>query len=1148
MVTYSYTVSSDGPTTSIQEAINHVVNELSTFPTIERDIVINVGEGTYSGFTIPNNTLLPLLGGVNRLVIKAAGNYFPIIDFNFSPEDKTVGIDLGSANPNVTIEGFRIQYFAVGIRASLNCHYPIIQDCLILNNRNAGIYIEQSDESQILQNVVLNGDYGIVVRLCKNIALLHNTVFQNGAISSEKGISKSAIWLEAENDYGAGISDTGQIHLIGNIAWNTTGTALTLFEHDISLGVLVSNYNCFVKTGKSLIKLEDKQFYTGSGSRTRANYTTLNEWKQLGFDEDSISEDPKFIQPLKVRTNRNGFAIDLTLIPSSPVLGIVPSFYVDSAASLRWLPSYVDSSKIAQDILDNGRQKSGTAIGANDKKSNSGFFGQDIFSNPLDLGINKNCGVDPLLDILFKELDIWYPKLDVGYFYSNERQYYLYAKKGFSYLSDLAVTEFTVPENIVTNRPIVIRNKGKEISPSNYDIFANKIILYRNRLNIFSVEEELDIECSVARWKDDGFVYSETHYVFKMREGKTKFLLPKEYVPRGPVVITDDKAAFEDDDLSTNREYSVSFNKEYERSEIKFANSSNLIINGQFDYGYSINPSFWEGSRSYVDVPSSKYSSAFGDFVCVIPPTGYIGQTLEGESEESCLSFHYRGTGVIDYSINYFSPSSRDLGYTVTGQVTAQDSWRRKAIVIGATGNELESLIEEGTYPLDPIHYEQNNERLGEVTIKFKNNSSGTVELDAVQYELQNSPSIYHRNPFYNELTVEYETSTESSYIDNNFSIAPVRNLSNDGFLHIPELTADLFGGPKTPIITTLHEYRWPEGRETIIPWARTRGKDKLRKRTLFHSKPEPKIEILAPVLNAPQPKEIRIQPTTPIVRQGSKETIGIFLQCTSDSGNPLPYGKVVVGLSDFNLRFPGWLHKKIYGIKEQLSQTIDGRLDNTGIYSFEYLPPDENSGLWFGKTPKSQIKDSGYAMSFIETRYPVNTTNHGNVIIINDSGQMLDLSGGEKIQGFFEPVYSKNTSIINLDFPIQYNSLELSVNGRKYKEITFNVPGENEFYIDYEASKVFISGRVSEVYIRYTPIYAFVNLSNPYQIVFVHDKVFGNYTGNITVGYDFYVKLSIIVERPGYSVYLNRDFDIIVQNSLLSKYKKTNPDSNLIA
>ena len=163
MVTYNYSLTSSG-SVSIGQVMLNIASELAENPTLERDIEVALGPGTYAGFSIPDASLFPLLLSGYRLIIKSSGDHFPIIDFNASAETQLVGVDIGSGNPNVTVKGVRVQYFPVGIKAGLNSYFPIVEKCIVSNNRNVGIFFEQTEQAQALQNVVINGDYGIAVR------------------------------------------------------------------------------------------------------------------------------------------------------------------------------------------------------------------------------------------------------------------------------------------------------------------------------------------------------------------------------------------------------------------------------------------------------------------------------------------------------------------------------------------------------------------------------------------------------------------------------------------------------------------------------------------------------------------------------------------------------------------------------------------------------------------------------------------------------------------------------------------------------------------------------------------------------------------------------------------------------------------------
>lgn len=1141
-----YNVSKDGPTVSIQEAVNQAIADIESQTTISEDYEILIGEGSYKGFTIPDGSLLPFLGTVYKFKVSAAGKFFPTLDFNNGSEDNSIGIDIGSGNPNVVITSLRAQYFAVGLRAAANSHEIIIKNCIFSNNRNSGIFIENCHEVQILQNIIVSGDYGIVSRLCKDAAIVHNTIFLNGNISTVSGVTESGIWANTALNYGGGLSDTGYLYIIGNIVWNTAGRCLTLFQDDYERGSIVSNYNNLVSSeNPNYISLEDRIFYSGSNSKPRRSFSTLAAWKELGNDANSISSDPKFISPIKNRSGRRVSFVDLNLLSISPVLGKVPSFYVDASATAEWLPSYVDSASFSKDIIGNTRLTNGTAIGSNDKSVTSGFYGQDIFSNFINQGTIKNCDVDPLQYLLDKNLDVWYPKLKKGYFYSRDREFYLYADKRTKYLGELAVTEFILPEPIVTTKPIVVYINGTKISDPGYiDIQGDKLIIKHKDLFILSGEEEIDIQYFGRKWNGNGFSYHQTHILFKINQGKTRFFLPEEYVASGPIVITDDRASPIDPDQSANREFSVSFNEKENLSELKFASNSNKVLNGQFDYADGNAPLFWESSLATIT--SSELSGsypAYGDNYCTISPSGYIAQIVDTRSGETTLSWHGKGTGTIDYSIEYYDHNRTQMGFVTTGSVDLVDSWTRYYSVFGATGDSLSSFIPEAAFSLSGLGYHDIPDNPVLAEIKFSNRSDTDLYIDGVQFEDSIRPSLYHRKVFFTELTIEYESSEEDSYIDTNQAISPIRNLLFDGFLCIPEITADLYNGPLDPLITTFHEWRWAHGRINILPWARTLGKDKLRKRTKnkFHNIPQDKPQISNPALWTPSPSAIKLYPSLPICVRGN-HGVGINIKCLDDYGNPSGLSPVWITLYDSRGSFPGWLFKSFYGLKEQLSTKITTTLDNSGGVSLLWIPPDESSGRWVGQVPSLQYETTtSRALSYIDLKYPINSINSGNVLILTQSNVQLPVHPSEPLIKTYIPTYYDNRSVIVLDYVIKQGSVKVWVDGRQVSETSFNSPETDQFYVNYQESKIYLKGRTDAVYIEYIPIYVYYNLENPYRLFILHDKVFGDYQGAITVDYDYNLELQVDVGIPGSSEFLTKFFSLVAQNPLTSRRDQLN-------
>jgi parallel beta-helix repeat protein len=1100
--TYDYTVGLKTGLKTIQQAIDRIAIELQGTPAPAKDITIAVDKGIYPGFSIPRGMLIPLLASGFQLIIRPQGNFFPIIDGMFSAKNVHVGADIDAANPNVLLTGLRFQNFSVGVRATLNSHNVIVKDCLVSDNTNVGILIEQCSNTILVNNIVANGDFGIVARLCNNAALLHNTVLLNGTV----GEGQAAIWAQLANDYGGGQTDTGQLHLIGNIAWNmTTNPTLILFQEDLESGSVVSNFNDFVRTGDSLIGIEKKNSLPTS-SRERRDVFGLKEWKGLGFtnpngaplDASSISQDPKFLQPIKGRKRQNGLYIDLSLLPISPVLGIVPSLYFDTQQAAVWLPSYVDAVELlSKDILQNTRITTGTAAGANEKRSNSGYFGQDVFLSPRNLDPNKDCDVDPINDLIFKQLDLWFPRLKVGFFSSHEREYYLYAKKHSRFLGECAATEFRLPARLLPERPIKVSVAGDNIRDPRYiDLRGDSVVLYHFDLDIQDGTEEFEIQGWIRKWNkvDLAFSYFSTHYRFKINEGRTRFLIPPDYKSNGPVVVTDDASSMSDPDELANREYTVKWDADEQRAEILFANNSNMFLNAQFDslYGEAgANPRSW--SAVGANVESGQFYSGFqtvmGDNACRLEPGGSIRQMMPMTSGNWALSWHSLVTEIDSYETT--TSSSPDLyynavlydanydsiGVTFEGSFAATGGWTRNYVTFG-TPDPNSHVVPEIVHPVSGLGNHPDVQEIAAFADVSIHNDTSTVDLwlDALQYEEAIRPSMYHRRARFQEMTVEYETDDGEEFVDFRQAIAPVRNKMSQGFLHIPEIPASMYNGPRGGIVTTLYDVRWPEGRSEVIPWARLTGKDKLRHKQIFNTVPEKSKPVIEPVHVTFLPVDVSVNPDEVIARQDDKTGEGLEILCVNEAGNPYSLGVFLAKIKEPLGRFSGWLHKKFLGANEILSSKVIGKLDSAGSAHLLWIPPEGKSVAYVGNAPPSPAGNLGDLISGIEVNYRVNGDYHGNIIVLDDEMNKMDVVATSTNTNTYEPSYAKNFSIIQVAYPPDPGSVKVSVDGKFLIETFVDSPNSDQFFVNYTNSQIILRGRVEQATVEYLPTYAFTN------------------------------------------------------------------------
>lgn len=1160
---------------SIQDAVSAAAIDIDNLYAnqipIDGNFIINVEDGIYAGFKILDGATNGLAGTPYRLIIKSAdaSAYIPVIDFNRSfsfnqlYESTIAGADIGNFNPNVSIESLRFQYFPIGIRAVSNCHNIKINKCVLANNRNAGIFVDNCENVQMLQNVVTNGDYGLIARLCKNIAIIHNTVFLNGSISNSPGKAQAAIWAQLAYDIGGGVGDTGKLHILGNIAWNTVGATLSLLRDDVERQAIISNYNDFIVGSDKFITIETRNIASAGGALQQTFIPNISRWKAIGFDDNSISEDPRFISPIVASAGRSRHIIDLTLFSDSPAKGIVPSFANDLDATATWLPSYVSSSDFSSDILGNNRLSNGTAAGANDAATGSGFFGSDVLASPIESGDNVDCGSEPLDEIKNKNLDLWFPKYKAGYFYSRDREYYLYAKKECRYIGELAVTKFIMPYRIDTKSPIYVKVNGREIDYLSYlDIVGDEIYLYHKDLTISTGDEELEIRYSIvqieggparpySRRKPNVSIDAllelktrETYSIFKIKDGQTRYFLPKNYVAKGPVVVTDDSSYPTNPSFVTNREFAVSWNNKFQQAEIVFERNSNLVSNSNFEYSSNSLPMAWTASGVSIQSGVTPNYSIAGSTVCSLNWSGYIQQTFPITSGNSALSWYayspVQARG--DVSLLFFDGHNRNLGHYSNQRFNTTTSWNRFFIKIGQENNST-GITGLGGYSQIELNRVDVPTNAKSVEISFHSNITGSILIDAVQFEHVDYPSYYHRSPYGFEMTVEFETSEDEYFIDYGKPMSSVVTTQNEGFLYIPEISAAAFDGPLNSSVTTLHEWKWPQGRKYILPWARTAGKDKLRKRpaTRMHPHPQDTDYPIVPVIATPEVSAVELIPDVIIASQEDRNGVCFTISASDSLNNPFSDAYFTAWIIDARQRFPGWLFKKFYGAKEQLGQTVYGKLDNAGTCSLTWIPPSRNDVTIITNVPRPITKTTnGQNISIIKTKYAVSPEFNGNVVILNEQNNVINVETSITY-GNYRCSFTDNQSIVTTEYPVKPGTIRVLLDNIELKETFISTPDSDQFYADYANGLIIVKGKVELLYIEYIPCYTFMDRTDPYKILVYHDKVFGTYEGQITVCHDTISTLYVDLLDYSLGLYKEYKFDLLTSNGLLNNSKLIN-------
>src|SRR5690606_35747885 len=155
---------------------------------------------------------------------------------------------------------------------------------------------------------------------------------------------------------------------------------------------------------------------------------------------------------------------------------------------------------------------------------------------------------------------------------------------------------------------------------------------------------------------------------------------------------------------------------------------------------------------------------------------------------------------------------------------------------------------------------------------------------------------------------------------------------------------------------------------------------------------------------------------------------------------------------------------------------------------------------------------------------------NFGNVLILDVSGNSLP-TYGQSVKETYIPTYTASSSKVLLKYPARRGSVKVTANNKEYTEAPVNLLDDDQFLIDYENAIVNIPGRLSEVQIEYIPSYVYVGSSDPYKLIFYHNKVFGSYTDKITVGYNFSIKLETIVNDPINTNVFTKSFELVGQH-----------------
>jgi hypothetical protein len=1211
-----YWVGPNQPYSTANQAVTEIANALAggdyELPSTDLpdggqiNIVFRYG-GLHPPLTIPNDTTGDLADSGRFLIIKMEASFeaggddglvadgmVPTISINapgvseLAQEDKFIGLDIGSNNPNIKLQNLRVEGFIMGVRIGPNCHNFYMNGCFIVNNLNCQVFMRDLEGAYITNNLIIGGEYGLVVKFVKNIRAYHNTIFLDGVATLTNSGPKAGAIIQGERHFGGTLPS---IFFLGNLVFTIGCPSVIFYDEDTKNNRLITNYNDFFTVGQPLVQLrQDSATLENEEEVILQNFYSIAAWsthEQLGdlvdefmhpkgLDADSTSIHPVFIANIQNSSYGDVSIIDLTSINNSPILEKVPSWF--DSVDLNYIPPDFDETIIAIDSLLNTRESPFTSIGANDAPSANGFFGSDIFTSPLVNNINKICDVDPLVGLTKQNIEMAYPSILAGYFYSNEREYYLYSKKGAYQLGFLARSTFALPGFLSPDKKTTITSRGYEINEEDWDLVNRDIIIYHRKNGIVSNSDEVTIEGWIREWPDlpntNGFVYQRAYYSFKICDGELDFILPDNFVSNAPVVVTDDRVSYRDPLPLCRRNFSIIFDKERQESKLEFLGNKNLIENPQFNVSTNgLYPQGWDTDEGRAVFLAGENFSYIGE-QCVAMSTSTVFQGRITSNKipiisGSPISFSWHAATPRGIITGGFNPRPLDnisvlsgeyvyklynnhenLVETLTGEFVAKDEgYSRYYINFGPD----QSIVPEN--PVDPdevgitglnnLPYDiPSNVDSIELTLQAKSavGFTGSILIDGCQAEYNIIPTTYHQEPSYEHMTVEFETSDTNIFVDKRMNLSPYFNQNPNGFLYISDIPAKVWGGPEDLEVTSLHEYRWPEGRIYHLPWARTHGKDKMSYRAHDAEEPMEPYGLIEPFSMPRRAAESFMIPSTLETVQDDLLPEGIMLQVLDDVENPYSLRSYTITALDVNGNFPGYLSKTKFGAKEQLGTTLFGQLNENGAANVFYVPPSRETVRYIGTVPDPETSTaSGNGptiddISYIKTRYNCNLINNGNITILGQSGEFHATAGSTIVNGSYYPTNGNDFSYVPLQYPPVFGSVQAIYSGEHFTE-TIEVRASDQFSVDYvNAQIIFFSDidRELPITIKYLPKYVYPAPEEPNKIIFHHEYVFGSYTGPIQVDYDAELFIEITAQQPVSGEHTNT-FPVIAQNPQLS-------------
>jgi hypothetical protein len=379
--------------------------------------------------------------------------------------------------------------------------------------------------------------------------------------------------------------------------------------------------------------------------------------------------------------------------------------------------------------------------------------------------------VEPAQNFTVEQPKKWRPLVKSGYFYVQDREYYLYAKKVSQHLKDLTATRLPLtfdPKTILSLKVDGIeytnyKLTGKEITVRHRDLEAYLTLWIQMQWDEdfwdylegsqFTPDTEIEVEYTHCVWDGGSQTFSDqiTTDIVKIKDGETFYNFEVKPVSGAPVVITDDKI------LTGNHvDYAPNFSIDYETGDMMFHGQGNLVDNSDFcDWELDMGDQHALGWIDPTGVPTRNTDAFYGPYSFTPTPGSYAFQQPEIDymkpytfGASICGSGSIQ-TNFVNSSGNYMDVSGAEIApggdpyFSYEKQFNTVD-WERISFKFGDETCELPVL----TAPSG--------------TIAMEVRLVGGAKFDAIS--LIEGYDVFDYVNDHSDLTVEYEVDPSGLY------------------------------------------------------------------------------------------------------------------------------------------------------------------------------------------------------------------------------------------------------------------------------------------------------------------------------------------------------------------------------------------------